>query len=113
MGWYGELVEMLRKMLTTGFIMSFFRGTMLQIGGALIVNYAFWIHHTRNLPFKDTSLNAVQELNLFGLTLIVFCGLMLQAIDCTSLVRTDDDADSTILQSLMYFGTGLVLVSMI
>lgn len=111
--WCGELVEMLRKMLTTGFIMFFFRGTMLQIGGALIVNYAFWIHHTRNLPFKDASLNAVQELNLFGLTLIVFCGLMLQAINCTSMVRMDDEADSSILKSLMYFGTGLVLVAMI
>jgi len=108
---FADLMEMFRKLLTTGAIMFLFPGTMLQVGAALLITYWFWVLHTRRQPFKDSSLNIVQELNLGGLTFTMFCALMLKSLYCDS--ENEITPEVIIFQWVLFIGNGFVVGGML
>jgi hypothetical protein len=111
---FGDLIDLMHKFFVTGVIMFFFPGTMLQVGGGLLVQYIFLVHHCRHFPFYDKSLNFVQTIAHTAIAWTLFCATMIQALDCSTALRLGDDNEEMIAyQALLCIVNVLALVLMV
>jgi len=72
--WYWEVVELARKLILTGIISLFSRGSIVQVVAATTISFFFFALTLKERPFNTKHLNAVKiftEAQLFGILLIL------------------------------------------
>ena len=75
---YWEVVDMLKKVLLTSFILVFEEGTRERIATAVLIAAAFLLLHVRYQPFHSALHNRLETVALTALTLTYFIGLLIK-----------------------------------
>ena len=83
--WYWEVVELSRKLVLSGFIGLFQKGSIAQVFVATLISFLFFAATVREQPFGQQRLNIIKtfsEFQVFGV-LLVFFFLLLHAESST------------------------------
>jgi hypothetical protein len=71
--WYWEVVELSRKLILSGLIGLFGRGTVAQVSVATLTSFVYFAFNFREAPFEESRMNFVKvtsEFQIFGILLI-------------------------------------------
>jgi hypothetical protein len=76
---YWEVVDMLKKVLLTSFLLVFDEGTRARIAMAVLIAGVFLLLHVRYQPYHSVLHNRLETVALAALTLTYFIGLLIKA----------------------------------
>ena len=71
--WFWEVVELFRKLILSGVIGLFGRGTIAQSFAAVVISFFFFVLSVHKQPFVSNTMNfikAVSEFQIFGILLV-------------------------------------------
>jgi len=105
--YYGELLEMVRKLGLTGLVIFVYPGQIMQSGIFLALCGLFMFLHVKFEPFENEFDNRIAMFVHIGLTTTIFCGIMMQMSMC-ELVR---DVTGMSEFSKVFFATMLLVVN--
>jgi len=105
--YYGELLDMLRKLLLTGMVMFLWPGSVIQSGVFLFLCGIFLFVHLKFEPFEEESDNSIAWWTHVGLTCTIFCGVMLQM----SLCELKRDVSGMSDMSMAFFAVVLLFMN--
>jgi len=91
--WYWEVVELSRKLILTGFISVFQRGSIAQTVVATLLSFFFFAFSLREQPFAARHLNVIKVATEIQLFVVLLCCVVLQTHEqgFTTEVVTQDD----------------------
>ena len=91
--WYWEVIELSRKLILTGFISVFQRGSIAQTVVATLLSFFFFAFTLREQPFAARHLNIIKVATEIQLFVILLCCVVLQTHEQgfkTEVVTQDD-----------------------
>jgi hypothetical protein len=91
--WYWEAIELFRKLILTGFISVFQRGSIAQTVVATLLSFFFFALTLREQPFAARHLNIIKVTTEIQLFIILLCCVVLQTHEQgfeTEVVTQDD-----------------------
>jgi len=78
--WYWELVELLRKLIFTGLLVFFAKGSQLQVVVGFLVAAAFLMFTSRVRPFRDSRVERVHTVASTALSITLLYALVLEMV---------------------------------
>jgi len=93
--YFGELLEMLRKVGLTSMIMFVAPGSVIQIGIFFVVSALFLLLHLKIQPLYDPHDNKCAAMGLTGIVMTIFCAIMLTMSHCMGSGVDDSVEDLT------------------
>jgi len=82
--WWTEVMECLRKLLLTGFVVFFYAGSALQIFASLVVSMVFLVIYTDIKPYLMPSNNTFAMFVHFQVAFTLACTLLLRMMEYAS-----------------------------
>merc|ERR1711991_931320 len=118
--WWTEVMECLRKLLLTGFVVFFYEGSALQITASMVVSMVFLVIYTDIKPYLMPSNNTFAMFVHFQVTFTLACTLLLRMMEYASSgsageARVDSDSVSWALLisngSVIFIGSVFIIKS--
>jgi len=109
--YWTEVMECLRKLLLTGFVVFFYEGSGIQIFSSMIISIMFFAFFVRTIPYLMPSNNTFAIFVHFQVTFTLACTLLLRVNEhFSSKDRSSFQIDSTSLSYALLISNASVLV---
>merc|ERR1711991_605343 len=98
--WWTEVMECLRKLLLTGFVVFFYEGSALQIFASMVISMIFLVIYTKIEPYLMPSNDTFAIFVHFQVTFTLACTLLLRMME--SYTESEKDEMSVSADSIAW-----------
>ena len=100
--YFWETLEMLRKVILTGLLIFFARGSVLQLVVGILITFCFLLGTARNMPYKSMTSNRFKLATESALMLTLIFAVLLK-VDLSK-----EDIDETTIGVVMLFNNSVI-----